>query len=144
MTPTQKLLDFAHGPLHPPVEVRQAALMLLDDTLAMGEAGSSAPGADAVRAAAACWGEGTSVPLLGMEKAALPPASAAFVNGFQIHCLEWDAVHEPAVVHAMSVVTAALHAMAHAKQAAPEAALEALIVGVEIACLLGVAATSPL
>jgi 2-methylcitrate dehydratase PrpD len=34
--------------------------------------------------------------------------------------------------------------MAHASHADPEAALEALVVGVEIACLLGVAATSPL
>jgi 2-methylcitrate dehydratase PrpD len=40
----------------------------------------------------------------------LPAISAAFVNAFQIHCLEWDAVHEPAVVHALSVVTAALMA----------------------------------
>ncbi|WP_439534749.1 MmgE/PrpD family protein [Polymorphobacter sp.] len=144
MTPTQQLLDFAHGPVQLPPEVRAAALMLLDDTLAMGEAGSSAPGAEAVRAAARLWGAGDTVPILGMDATALPPASAAFVNGFQIHCLEWDAVHEPAVVHAMSVVTAALHAMAHARRADPHAALEALVVGVEIACLLGVAATSPL
>jgi 2-methylcitrate dehydratase PrpD len=147
MNPTQRLLDFAYGPLLLPAAVRDAALMLLDDTLAMGAAGSSAPSADAVRAAARLWGAGDAVPLLGLAPgpdARLPAAAAAFVNGFQIHCLEWDAVHEPAVVHAMSVVTAALHAMAHQRKSGPEAALEALVVGVEIACLLGVAATSPL
>ena len=143
MNATQALLDFAAGPICLPVSARTAALMLVEDTLAMGFAGSTAPGADAVLAAAQCWGAGDAAPLLGRE-ARLPAASAAFVNGFQIHCLEWDAVHEPAVVHAMSVVTAAVHAIAHARKTDPEVALEALVAGVEIACLLGVAATSPL
>jgi len=140
---THKLLDFMAGPIRPSASARAAALMLVEDTLAMGLAGSSAPGADAVLAAALGWGAGDAVPVLG-RKERLPATAAAFVNGFQIHCLEWDAVHEPAVVHAMSVVTAAVHAMAHARRSDPEAALEALVAGVEIACLLGVAATSPL
>lgn len=143
MTATEAFLDFAAGPVHLPDPVRSAALMLLEDTLAMGLAGSTAPGADAVLAAARAWGHGDTVPVLGRDLRLAAPA-AAFVNGFQIHCLEWDAVHEPAVVHAMSVATAAIHAMAHARNADPEATLEALVVGVEIACLLGVAATSPL
>lgn len=138
-----RLLDFAHGPLVLPPLVRAAALMLLEDTLAMGAAGSTAPGADGVLAAARGWGSGDAVPILGRAES-LPTAGAAFVNGFQIHCLEWDAVHEPAVVHAMSVVTAVVHAMAHARSADPERALEAVVVGVEIACMLGVAAKSPL
>ena len=143
MTATEAMLDFAAGPVRLPASARAAALMLLEDTLAMGLAGSTAPGADAVLAAARCWGAGDAVPVLGRHDR-LPAPAAAFANGFQIHCLEWDAVHEPAVVHAMSVATAAIHAMAHARKAAPDAALEALVVGVEIACLLGVAATSPL
>jgi 2-methylcitrate dehydratase PrpD len=74
----------------------------------------------------------------------LPAAGAAFVNGFQIHCLEWDAVHEPAVVHAMSVVTAAVHAVCYEQRVDREDALAALVTGVEIACGLGVAAATPL
>lgn len=140
-----RLLDFAHGPLALPARVRARAMMLLGDTLAVGVAGSTAPGADGVLAAAKRWGAGgdvpDAVPILGRD-VRLPRAGAAFVNGYQIHCLEWDAVHEPAVVHAMSVVTAVVLSMARGK--APEAALEAVIVGVETACLLGVVATSPL
>jgi 2-methylcitrate dehydratase PrpD len=75
----------------------------------------------------------------------LPAAGAAFVNAFQIHCLEWDAVHEPAVVHALSTVTAALLAAIDRRGGCdPEAALTALAVGVDIASGLGIAATSPL
>jgi 2-methylcitrate dehydratase PrpD len=143
MTATRDLLAFAAAPRALPVAVRRAALMLLDDTLACGVAGSTAPGADGVLAAARGWGAGGDVPVLGRAER-LPAAAAAFVNGFQIHCLEWDAVHEPAVVHAMSVVTAAVHAAAHARGADPEAALAALVTGVEIACILGIAADTPL
>ncbi|WP_426167944.1 MmgE/PrpD family protein [Sandarakinorhabdus sp. DWP1-3-1] len=142
MTATTDLLAFAAGPIQLPPAVRAAALMLLDDTLAVGAAGSTAPGADAVLAAARGWGSGV-VPILG-RTACLSAAGAAFVNGYQIHCLEWDAVHEPAVVHAMSVVTAALLSACHGRAVEREDALAALVVGVEIACALGVAATGPL
>ncbi len=140
---TAALLDVVQRPLVLPPAVRAAALMLLQDTLAVGAAGSTAPGADAVLATARGWGAGDGAPVLGRADR-LPAAGAAFVNGFQIHCLEWDAVHEPAVVHAMSVVTAAVHAVAHSRRRAREEAFEAVVIGVEIACLLGVAATSPL
>jgi 2-methylcitrate dehydratase PrpD len=143
MTATRDLLAFAAAPRMLPVAVRRAALVLLDDTLACGVAGSTAPGADGVLAAARGWGAGGDVPVLGRADR-LPAAAAAFVNGFQVHCLEWDAVHEPAVVHAMSVVTAAVHAAAHDRRADPEAALAALVTGVEIACILGIAAETPL
>lgn len=143
MSVTADLLAFAAAPRDLPPAVRAAALMLLDDTMAVGAAGSSAPGADGVLAAAQGWGAGGAVRVLGRD-VRLPPAGAAFVNGFQIHCLEWDAVHEPAVVHAMSVVTAAVHAMCHGRGVDPEDALAALVTGVEIACGLGVAAETPL
>ena len=144
MTPTAAILAFASAPHCLPAEVQAIARMLLADTFAVGVAGSTAPGADAVLQAARRMGAGADTPVLGRSER-LPAPAAALVNGFQIHCLEWDAVHEPAVVHAMSVVTAALHAVAHrAGGVDPKAALVALAVGVEVACLLGVAATSPL
>lgn len=143
MTATTDFLAFAAARHRLPPAVRAAALMLIDDTLAMGVAGSTAPGADGVLAAAQSWGAGDVVPILGRAER-LPAAAAAFANGFQIHCLEWDAVHEAAVTHAMSVVTAAVHAACYRTQIDPEDALEALVVGVEIACGLGVAADTPL
>jgi 2-methylcitrate dehydratase PrpD len=123
--------------------VRADAERLLADTLAVGAAGATAPGADGVRAAARGWGSGSDARLLGLDER-LPAPSAAFVNGFQIHCLEWDAVHEGAVVHAMSVVTAALMAVLDRYKAHEDEALTALAVGVDIAAGLGFSADAPL
>jgi len=89
------------------------------------------------------WGDGDEARLLGSGTA--PAPSAAFFSGFAIHCLEWDAVHEPAVVHAMSVVTAALlAAWDRAGGNDPEEFLAALAIGVDIASGLGLSATGPM
>lgn len=144
MTALAAILDFASAPHRLPLAVQADVDRLVADTLAVGVAGSAAPGARAVLEAARTMGSGADAPLLGTSEW-LPASAAALVNGFRIHCLEWDAVHEPAVVHAMSVVTAAVHAAAHRMGGVDHhAARTAVAVGVEVACLLGVAATGPL
>lgn len=144
MTATVDLLDFVAAAHRLPVDVRADAVRLLADTLAVGAAGAAAPGSDGVLVAARGWGAGREARLLGSD-GRLTATSTAFVNGFRIHCLEWDAVHEPAVVHALSVVTAALGAAVDRQGGcAPEDALVALAVGVDVAAGLGLAATSPL
>jgi 2-methylcitrate dehydratase PrpD len=144
VTATAGLLEFASATHVLPGAVREDAVRLLADTLAVGAAGATAPGANAILSTARRFGSGADARLLGSAER-LPAASAAFVNGYRIHCLEWDAVHEPAVVHAMSVVTAALGAVIDRKGGCdPDTALTALAVGVDIACGLGIAADSPL
>jgi 2-methylcitrate dehydratase PrpD len=144
MTPTANLLAFASADHVLPEDVRADAIRLLADTLAVGAAGATAPGAAAILSSAKRFGSSNDARLLGSADR-LPAASAAFVNGYRIHCLEWDAVHEPAVVHAMSVVTAALGAAIDRRNGCnPEIALTALAIGVDIACGLGIAADSPL
>ncbi|OYY72776.1 MmgE/PrpD family protein [Sphingomonas sp. 28-63-12] len=144
MSATATLIDFARADHVLSAATRTDAARLLADTLAVGAAGASAPGAAGVLAAAQGWGQGNDARLIG-SPARLPAPGAAFVNAFRIHCLEWDAVHEPAVVHAMSVVTAALAASIDRMGGCdPESALTALSVGVDIASGLGIAATSPL
>lgn len=144
MNATRTLLDFARAPHRLPASVRDATLHLLGDTLAVGAAGSTAPGSDGVFKTANGWGSGTDSRILARH-ARLPAAAAAFVNAFQIHCLEWDAVHEPAVVHALSTVTAAVMAAIDRRGGCdPDTALAALAVGVDIASGLGIAASSPL
>ncbi len=144
MTATERLLDFARAGHVLPPAVRADAERLLADTLAVGAAGSTAPGADGVLRAAMGWGQGDGARLLGTP-GRLPAAGAAFVNAFRIHCLEWDAVHEAAVLHPLSVVTAALGASIDRMGGAdPDRVLAALVVGVDIASGLGVAATTPL
>lgn len=144
MSATAALLDFVRADHVLPPTTRADAARLLADTLAVGAAGSTAPGAAGVLAAAMGWGAGEDARLIG-SSGRLPAASAAFVNAFRIHCLEWDAVHEPAVVHALSVVTAALSASIDRMGGCdPETALAGLAVGVDVASGLGIAATSPL
>ncbi len=144
MNATATLLEFVRAEHRLPQSVRVDAERLLADTLGVGAAGATAPGAAGVLAAAQGWGNGSDARLIGSPER-LPAPGAAFVNAFRVHCLEWDAVHEPAVVHAMSVVTAALAASIDRMGGCdPEDALTALAVGVDIACGLGIAATSPL
>jgi len=124
---------------------RQAAKTFLHDTLCVGVAGAAAPYADAVFAVASAWGKGDEASILGRPGVRLPAPSAAFVNAFQIHCQEFDCVHEPAVLHPMATVVAALRA--ETERSGPydgERFLTAMIVGVDIAVALGLAATTPL
>ncbi len=124
MTYTTAILDFAYAPHILPPHVRADAERLLADTLAVMAAGAASA---------------------QTRRVIDSGAGAAFANGFAIHCLEWDAVHEPAVVHALSVVTAALLAVSHRKRgSAPDAFLAALAVGVDIASGLGLSATGPM
>ncbi|HEY5756692.1 MAG TPA: MmgE/PrpD family protein, partial [Steroidobacter sp.] len=84
MSATRRLLDFARAPHKLPPDVREATLRLLADTLAVGAAGSTAPGAQGVFTAARGWGEGSDARVLA-SNARLPATGAAFVNAFQIH-----------------------------------------------------------
>ncbi len=124
---------------------RAAAKAFLHDTLCVGVAGSVAPGADAILAVARGWGEGGGCTVLGRPDVRLPATSAAYVNAFQIHCQEFDCVHEPAVLHPLATVVGALRA--EAERSGPydgRAFLTAMIAGVDVAVALGLAPTEPL
>ena len=141
MSATADLLAFATADHRLPADVRADTVRLLGDTLAIAAAAVGAPGEPAILQVARGMGAGEEARLVGTSER-LPAPGAAFVNGYRIHCLEWDAVHEPAVVHAMSVVTAAvLAAIDRRGGCAPDQALVALAVGVDIAAGLGLAST---
>ena len=133
-------------PDHIPPAAMQAAATFLHDSLAVGIAGSKAPHADQMLSAAEGWGRsdrGGSV--LGRLGIRLPAPQAAFVNAFQIHNQEFDCVHEAAVVHPLATLVAVL--LAEAARSGPydgRRFLAALVAGVDIACCLGLAATTPL
>jgi 2-methylcitrate dehydratase PrpD len=128
-----------------PGPAQDAARIFLHDSLCVGVAGRNAAHADEVLATARGWGEGSTASLLGRPGIVLPAHSAAFVNAFQIHGQEYDCVHEPAVLHPMATVLAAL--LAEAERGAPVCGqdfLSAIIAGVDVAVTLGLAATGPL
>ncbi len=127
----------------PPQAVHASRTFLLD-SLAVGVAGRQGPWRDALLTVAESWGSGEQARVLG-SSARLPASAAAWLNAYQIHCLEFDCVHEAAVAHVMTPVLAAL--LAECEQAAPvdgQRFLLALTLGVEAAAVLGLAADAPL
>ena len=136
--------DLATRPL--PAAVVEAVTTFTIDSLGVGIAGAAAPLPAKVRAAALRWGEAGSAPLFGPGAFRASPTAAAFINGFQIHCQEYDCVHEPAVVHPMASILAALSADC-AGCGAPVSGdrfVRATALAVDVAATLGVAARSPI
>ena len=111
--------------------------IFLMDTLAVGVGGLCSPGADIVLNSCKSWGEGDQVRVIGRPGVKLPAPSAAYVNGYQIHALEWDGLHESSVVICMCVTVAALMAEAEQNKISGKDFALALIVAVEIAVLMG-------
>ena len=143
MNPAAAICDFAAAPHALPAAVRADAERLLADTLAVGAAGAASPEALLLLDAISAWEGGGKARLLCGGTASA--SAAAFFNGFAIHCLEWDGVHEPAVVHALSVVTAALLAVSDRMRGSDaERFLTSLAVGVDVASGLGLSATGPM
>jgi len=121
-----------------------AAKIFILDSLGVGIAGSNAPFNEAVFKTAMSWGTGDDAHLWGRQMKA-PVATAAYLNGFQIHSMEYDCVHEPAVVHPMATIFSAISAEAERQNGVTGMALmESVIVAVDVAVELGVAVTSPL
>ncbi|MGI9421759.1 MAG: MmgE/PrpD family protein, partial [Hyphomicrobiaceae bacterium] len=127
-----------------PASAIAAAKIFVLDTIGVGIVGSSGPLAPELARAQNKFGTGddTRVWSLGTR---LPAAAAAMCNAYQIHNSEFDCVHEAAVAHVMSAVLPAT--LAHAERSGGidgQRLLEAVIVGVDVASSLGVAATSGL
>lgn len=128
-----------------PEQTQSRAKTFLHDSLAVGVAGRNAAHADAVLAMVQGWGGGDVAVVLGRPGLRLPAPSAAFVNAFQIHGQEYDCVHEPAVLHPMATVLAALLAEAARGPAVDGARfLTAIVAGVDVAVTLGLAAPDAL
>ena len=124
------------------------ARTFLLDTLGVGVAGSSGASIDALIATVSRWGRGDEA-TVWVTGERLPAQLAAIVNAYQIHCLEYDCVHEGAVVHPMATVLSALMAYAERRSAEGRPVtgrelLLALALGVDVAAFLGVAATGRL
>ncbi len=143
-----RLIDLvlAHEFADLPGEAVAAAKMFLADTLAVGVAGSGQSGAARILTALA-QGAG-NCGILGRPGLRCSPYDAALLNGFQIHCLEWDGLHEHSVVIALCVTTAALASEVQSRSGTQpvsgEQLINAFVTGVETAVFFGsAAATGP-
>ncbi len=127
-----------------PPAAREAARVFVLDTLAVGIAGAAHEDQPGIIAAASRWGAGADATVWG-ESARLPAAQAAFVNAFQAHALEFDAIHEAAVVHAMTPTLAAALAEAERQGGISGARLvSAVVFGLDLACTIGAASRGPM
>jgi 2-methylcitrate dehydratase PrpD len=127
-----------------PAAAREAAKTFLLDSIGVAIAGGSEPWMAGLLDAAAGWGEGAGATVWGTRRR-LPAASAALVNACQIHALEFDCVHEGAVVHPMATLLPALLATAERRGGVTgRDLLIAIVVGVDVSCALGVAARGPM
>jgi 2-methylcitrate dehydratase PrpD len=121
-----------------------AARTFVFDTLASGIAGSAGPTAREALAAARRWGHADES-TVWVHGERLPAPSAAVVNAYQIHCLEFDCVHERAVLHPMSSLLGAL--LPEAERLGGVSGrrfVEAVVYGIDVTCSIGVAATGPM
>ncbi|MFZ4533692.1 MAG: MmgE/PrpD family protein, partial [Alsobacter sp.] len=119
----------------------QAKVFILD-TIGVGISGSTAGGAEGLWAAARSWGSGDEAVAWG-RRGRVPAPAAALLNGFQIHCQEYDCVHEGAVLHPLATLLPAV--LAHADRAGGVSGrdlLAAVAVGVDISAGLGIASRS--
>ncbi len=131
-----------------PDEVVKAVKIFVLDTYACALAGSTGPSADEALAAAKLWGTGDGARVWARPDR-LPPTSAAVVNAYQIHCLEFDCVHEGGVLHPMSTLMAAT--MAEVDRQASlgtkingEDLIEAIALGIDVSCSIATASNAPM
>jgi aconitate decarboxylase len=131
-----------------PAQAIAKAKTFLLDTIGVGLAGTSDGNAGRVLEAAGRWGAGTDATVWG-SAVRLPAPSAAFVNAYLVHCLEYDCIHEPAVVHPMATLIGALFAWCEraslrGRPVDGRRFLTAMSVGVDVAGLMGGATKSGL
>jgi len=131
-----------------PLAAVAAVKTFLLDTLGVGLAGAAGAQVGDLARLAASWGaaDEATVWLTGQRMSA---ASAALVNAYQIHCLEYDCVHEGAVLHPMATILSAVLAFvereaAQGRRVAGADLIAAIAAGVDVATLLGMAARAPI
>lgn len=107
------------------------------DTLAVGVAGRCSAGSDIMLKSVQTWGEGNQSRVISRPGIRFPAPTAAFLNGYNIHALEWDGLHEYSVVIALCVPMAAMMAEAEQNPVSGKDFMTAFCVAVEIAVTLG-------
>ena len=127
--------------------VKKIKTFLLD-SLGVGIAGSTGAKLSELKKTANNWSKGNECTVLGTWEKYSRDAST-LINAYQIHCLEFDCIHEGAVVHPMAAILSSL--LAHCEelnnlghQINGKDFLISLALGVDIASFLGVCAQGEL
>jgi 2-methylcitrate dehydratase PrpD len=121
------------------------AKIFVADTLSVGVAGSRVAEVQPLIRAVKQWGTAQTVGVWG-QNLHVDPSQAILLNAFQVHCQEFDCLHEEAVLHAMATLLPVLVAQAQTAEGSVSGRqfLTAVAAGVDIACTLGLAANQRL
>jgi len=120
-----------------PEDVVNHASFFLMDTIAVGIAATTYDATDKALQSVKSWGEGDQARVIGRPGVTLPAAAAAFVNGMQVHALEWDGLHEETVVIALCASIGALVSELDQTSCTGKELICAFTVGVEVAVFFG-------
>ena len=132
-----------------PDAATKATRKFILDTIGVGLLGSAGPWVEELIAAQGAQPATGGVRVLG-RPVRLGMSSAALCNAYQMHNCEFDCVHEGAVVHAVTCVLAVSLAeidRLHFESGTPvhgTRLIQAVTLGVDVACTLGVACSSGL
>ncbi|PPR76864.1 MAG: hypothetical protein CFH01_01799 [Alphaproteobacteria bacterium MarineAlpha2_Bin1] len=127
-----------------PIEATKASKTFILDTLGVGIAGSNGPWVESLIKIVQEWGAGKDSRVL-VHGTKLPKSSAAIVNAYQIHCLEYDCVNEDAVLHPMATIMGAiLSEIDSGKVYSGKELITAVTVGVDSSSVLGLSSRSPM
>jgi len=130
----QALLQARHASV--PEEVRDKTRLHIADSLGIALAARGTElGEQVIRAQQAGHGAGTGG-LIGGGRAA--PLAAAFINASLIHILDYDDIHDVGRLHPSTCVLPAALAAAELARATDEAVVDAVALGNELMCRLGV------
>lgn len=127
-----------------PAAAIQAAKTFILDTCGVGICGSSGPRAGELVEAQSLWGAAGDARVWSTGHR-LPAPAAALCNAYQVHNSEFDCVHEGAVAHVMSaVLPVALAGAERQGGVGGKRLIEAVVLGVDVAASLGLAASGGL
>ena len=122
-----------------PAEVVHNARLRLLDVVGVMIGSDSHPSVSSARQAVADADAGGQGAHALMDRQQTAPASAAFINGVAAAVLEFDDTHLATNIHATCAVAAATLPIAQAGAMSGRALIEAVLVGSEIVCRLGMA-----
>ncbi len=131
-----------------PSQALEVAKIFILDTIGVGLAGARTSESRSLVETLRTWA-GTGAASVWGRNLSLPPWVAAMANSHQAHCLEFDCVHEPAVIHPLTVVLSCAIAEVQSRARRGEKTSGAELItgvalGVEIASGLGAATTTAL
>ena len=122
--------------------------VFLLDTIGVGIAGSTGAKLSELKKVASDWSKGNECTTLGTWEKYSRDATT-LINAYQIHCLEFDCIHEGAVVHPMAAILSSL--LAHCetlnnagRHVNGKEFILSLALGIDIASFLGISAKGEL